>query len=136
MCVCLVYLGVCTCVTKSFFLQEIYELGSSEQGEVTVENGSTSEQSTMETSNKETDNKVKSLVSHLALLSYSTVSCDELNTRPLFLIDINVQICCPNCFRNFHCLRVIVHVHSSPVCLSPSLYKYRVHKTFLHITFS
>ena len=52
----------CYCTS---FLQEIYELGSGEQGEVTVENGSTSEQSAMETSNKETDNKVKNLVSHL-----------------------------------------------------------------------
>ena len=34
-------------------------MGSGEQGEVTVENGSTSEQSAMETSNEETDNKVK-----------------------------------------------------------------------------
>lgn len=41
------------------FLQEIYELGSSEQGEMHVENGgegSTSEQNAMETSNGETDN--------------------------------------------------------------------------------
>ena len=60
-------LQVCvfTACYRTSFLQEIYELGSSEQSEVAVENGSTSEQSAMETSNEETDNKVKSLVSHL-----------------------------------------------------------------------
>ena len=47
--------------TTCTFLQEIYELGSSEQGEVHVENGgqgsaSASEQSPMEINDGETDN--------------------------------------------------------------------------------
>ena len=47
--------------TTCTFLQEIYELGSSEQGEVHVENGgqesaSSSEQSAMEINDGETDN--------------------------------------------------------------------------------
>ena len=46
-------------VFHNAFLQEIYELGTSEQGEMHAENGgqgSTAEQSAMETSNGETDN--------------------------------------------------------------------------------
>ena len=57
-------LKICAFITcyhyfHNTFLQEIYELGTSEQDEMHVENGgqgSTSEQSAMETSNGETDN--------------------------------------------------------------------------------
>ena len=68
---------------RTSFLQEIYELGSGEQGEVT---SSTSEQSAMETSNEETDNKVKSSVSHLQSSSfqpqYSQLTPDHTNMLP------------------------------------------------------